>query len=210
MAATARAVDDAGFRDLTLMDHWFQMVMLGGPGEPLLEGYPTLGYVAACTERVRLGLLVTGVTYRLPGLLARTVATLDVLTGIAETLCEPRPVQRPHPPIVVGGSGEEKTLRLVARYADACNLFATSPDEVAHKLDVLAGHCADLGRDPGSIERSLRIGGNPLDDVDAFVSELAAYAAVGIQTVALGAPGADCADLVREVGRQVVPHAAEL
>jgi len=267
LADTARAVDEAGFRDLTLMDHWFQMEMLGGPGEPMLEGYTTLGYLAACTERVRLSLLVTGVTYRYPGLLAKTVTTLDVLSGgrarlgigaawydrehlglgvpfpplaerferleetlqiclqmwsdddgpyagrhyqLAETVCEPRPVQRPHPPILVGGGGEKKTLRLVAQYADACNLFATTPDEVARKLEVLAGHCAELGRDYESIERTLLTGGDPLADVDGFVDQLAAYAEVGIQTVAISGPGVDCADWVREVGEKVIPRVAEL
>jgi F420-dependent oxidoreductase-like protein len=267
LAAAARAAEAAGFRDVTLMDHWFQMEMYGGPAAPMLEGYTTLGYLAACTERVRLGLLVTGVTYRHPGLLAKTVATLDVLSGgrarlgigaawyerehlalgvpfpslaerferleetlaichqmwsddngpytgrhyqLAETFCEPRPVQQPRPQIMVGGSGEKKTLRLVAQYADSCNLFATTPDEVAHKLEVLAGHCADLGRDPASIEKTMIIGGDPLADVDAFVAQLTAYAEVGIETVALGAPGPDCADWVAEVGRQVVPRIAEL
>lgn len=267
LADTARAVEEAGFRDLTLMDHWFQMEMLGGPAEPMLEGYTTLGYLAACTERVRLGLLVTGVTYRYPALLAKTVTTLDVLSGgrarlgigaawyerehvglgvpfppvaerferleetlqichqmwsdddgpftgthyqLAETVCEPRPVQRPHPPIMVGGSGEKKTLRLVAQYADACNVFATTPDEVAHKLEVLAGHCVDLGRDPATIEKTMLMGGDPLADVDAFVDQMSAYAALGIETVALSGPGADCADWVRELGDKVVPRLNEL
>lgn len=267
LAATARAADDAGLRDLTLMDHWFQMEMLGGPGEPMLEGYTTLGYLAAVTRRVRLGLLVTGVTYRHPGLLAKTVATLDVLSGgrarlgigaawyerehvglgvpfpplaerferleetlaichqmwsdddgpfegrhyrLAETVCEPRPVQRPRPGIMVGGGGERKTLRLVAQYADACNVFATTPEEVAHKLAVLDAHCADLGRDPATVERTLLMGGDPLADVDAFVETLAAYAEVGIQTVALGAPGPDCADWVAELGRRLVPRVGDL
>jgi F420-dependent oxidoreductase-like protein len=267
LAATARAADESGWRDLTLMDHWFQMEMLGGPAEPMLEGYTTLGYLAAVTERVRLGLLVTGVTYRYPGLLAKTVTTLDVLSGgrarlgigaawydrehlglgvpfppvaerferleetlqichqmwsdddgpftgrhyqLAETVCEPRPVQQPHPPIMVGGSGEKKTLRLVAQYADACNVFATTPEEVAHKLDVLAGHCADLGRDPATIEKTMLAAGDPLADVDGFVERMAAYAEVGIETVALSGPGADCADWVREVGEKVVPRLAEL
>jgi F420-dependent oxidoreductase-like protein len=267
LAATARAADESGWRDLTLMDHWFQMEMLGGPAEPMLEGYTTLGYLAAVTERVRLGLLVTGVTYRYPGLLAKTVTTLDVLSGgrarlgigaawydrehiglgvpfppvaerferleetlqichqmwsdddgpfagrhyqLAETVCEPRPVQQPHPPIMVGGSGEKKTLRLVAQYADACNVFATTPEEVAHKLEVLAGHCADLGRDPATIEKTMLAAGDPLADVDGFVERMSAYAEVGIETVALSGPGADCADWVREVGEKVIPRLAAL
>src|SRR3954454_11870205 len=170
------------------------MEPLGGPPEPMLEGYTTLGYLAAVTGRLRLSLLVTGVTYRHPGLLAKTVTTLDVLSQgramlgvgaawyerehlglgvpfprtserferleetlqicrqmwsdddgpyegkhyrLEETLCVPQPVSRAAPPIMIGGSGEQKTLRLVARYADACNLFGAPPAEIAHKLDVL-------------------------------------------------------------------------
>ena len=267
LAATARVADESGWRDLTLMDHWFQMEMLGGPAEPMLEGYTTLGFLAAYTDRMRLGLLVTGVTYRYPALLAKTVTTLDVLSGgrarlgigaawyerehvglgvpfppvaerferleetlqichqmwsdddgpyagrhyqLAETVCKPKPVQRPHPPIMVGGSGEKKTLRLVAQYADACNLFATTPDEVAHKLEVLAAHCADLGRDPATIEKTMLAAGDPLADVDAFVEQMSAYAALGIETVALSGPGPDCAEWVREVGEKVIPRLAEL
>ena len=267
LAATARAADEVGFRDVTLMDHWFQMEQLGGPAEPMLEGYTTLGFLAAATERVRLGLLVTGVTYRHPGLLAKTVATLDVLSGgrarlgigagwyerehlglgvpfpptaerferleetllicrqmwsdddgpyagrhyqLAETVCEPRPVQRPRPAILVGGSGERKTLRLVAQYADACNLFGTTPEEVAHKLEVLDAHCADLGRDPAEIERTMIIGDDPLADVDAFLERMTAYAGLGIETVSLSAPGPDSADWVRAIGDRVVPSLADL
>jgi alkanesulfonate monooxygenase SsuD/methylene tetrahydromethanopterin reductase-like flavin-dependent oxidoreductase (luciferase family) len=203
------------------------------------------------------------VTYRHPGLLAKTVATLDVLSGgrarlgigaawydrehaglgvpfppvaerferleetlqichqmwsdddgpfegrhyhLAETVCVPLPVQRPRPPIVVGGGGERKTLRLVAQYADACNLFGTSPTEVEHKLGVLAGHCADLGRDPAQIEKTLLVGGDPLADVDAFVASMADYAALGIEAVSISGPGPDCAEWVRRLGEDVVPQ----
>src|SRR5690349_24914804 len=174
------------------MDHWFQMENLGGPAEPMLEGYTTLGYLAGQTENVRLSLLVTGTTYRHPGLLAKMVTTLDVLSEgramlgigaawneeeslglalpfppiserferleetlqiclqmwsgsqqpyqgrhyqLARTLNSPQSLRRPHPPILIGGGGERKTLRLVARYAQSCNLFAGP--ELAHKLDVL-------------------------------------------------------------------------
>jgi len=178
LAKTARAADDAGIASISVMDHFFQ---LGGPfgaaDEPMLEGYTTLGYLAGLTRRAQLHLLVTGVTYRHPGILAKVVSTLDVLSGgraalgigaawnerehlglgvpfpplaerferleetlqivrqmwsddngpyhgkhyqLAEALNAPQPLQRPHPPILVGGGGERKTLRLVARYADAC------------------------------------------------------------------------------------------
>ena len=205
MAQTAEAV---GVRTLSVMDHWFQMDMMWPAEEPMLEGYTTLGFVAAKTERLRVRLLVGGVTYRHPGLLAKTVTTLDVLSGgraelgvgaawyerehkglgvpfppvaerferldetlqiclqmwsddngpyqgnhyqLAETLCSPAPVSSPRPRILIGGSGERKTLRLVAIYADACNIFGDAPT-IAHKLDVLHRHCDEVGRDPAQIE----------------------------------------------------------
>jgi F420-dependent oxidoreductase-like protein len=212
LADTARVADDAGFSWFTVMDHYFQMeVAGGGAGEPMLEAYTTLGYVAARTERIKLGVLVTGVMYRHPGLLAKVVTTLDVLSGgraslgvgaswyereqrglgvpvvpvserferleetlqickqmwsdnngpyegthyqLAETLCVPAPLSQPHPPILIGGGGEKKTLRLVARYADACNVFATSPEDVAHKLDVLRAHCTEEGSDYDAITKT--------------------------------------------------------
>ena len=183
-ATRAVAADEAGIVRFTAMDHWFQMEHFQTAFDPMLEGYSVLNFVAAKTERVQLGLLVTGVTYRYPGLLAKTVTTLDVLSGgraflgigaawyerehralgvpyppvaerferleetiqiceqmwsdndgpyegkhyqLAETICSPRPLQSPRPPILIGGGGEKKTLRLVAKYADACNLFGTSP-----------------------------------------------------------------------------------
>ena len=211
MAETARIADDGGVASFTVMDHYFQMEQAGSADQPMLEAYTTLGYVAAVTRRMTLGVLVTGVMYRYPGLLAKIVTTLDVLSGgrgrlgigaswyereqralgvpvvpvperferleetlqiclqmwsdndgpyqgrhyrLAETLCSPRPLTRPHPPILVGGGGEKRTLLLVARYADACNLFATSPADVAHKLDVLRRHCDDEGRDYDSITKT--------------------------------------------------------
>lgn len=267
LADTARAADEVGASRLTMMDHWFQMEQMGGPEQPMLDGYTTLGYLAAVTERVRLGLLVTGVTYRHPGLLAKTVATLDVLSQgraflgigaawyerehrglgvpfpptaerferleealqvcsqmwseeegpydgahyqLAETVCRPRPLQQPRPPVLIGGSGERKTLRLVARYADACNLFATDPASVSHKIEVLDRHCADEGRDPAAVERTVITGTDPLTDVDAFLSEMQAYAALGTTCVWVGPPGPDPAGWVRAVGERVLPRLAEV
>src|SRR5688572_27044587 len=188
---TAAIAEEAGFASFTVMDHFFQMEGSAPAEDPMLEGYTTLGYVAGRTERMTLGLLVTGVMYRHPGLLAKIVTTLDVLSGgrarlgigaswyereqrglgvpvvpvaerferleetlqiclqmwsedngpfkgrhyaLAETRNFPPALSTPRPPILIGGGGEKKTLRLVAQYADACNLFGSSPDDVAGKL----------------------------------------------------------------------------
>ena len=266
LAETARTADDGGVSTFTVMDHYFQMDTFFAATDPMLEGYTTLGFLAGQTRRMRLGLLVTGTTYRYPGLLAKIVTTLDVLSGgraqlglggawyerehlglgvpfppvserferleetlqiclqmwsdndgayqgrhyqLAETLCSPRPLQHPRPPILIGGSGERKTLRLVGRYADACNLFATSPEEVTHKLEVLARHCDAEGRDPELIERTILAFGNPLDDVEAFVSQMAAYRALGVTMVDL-MPMGDPVDYTKQVCDKLVDRLAEL
>ncbi|HTW14114.1 MAG TPA: LLM class F420-dependent oxidoreductase [Nocardioides sp.] len=267
LTETARVSDQGGVAWLTVMDHWFQMETLGGPEEPMLEGYTTLGYLTAVTERIRLSLLVTGATYRRPGLLAKTVTTLDVLsrgramlgigaawyereheglgvpfpplkerfgrleetlricrqmwsdddgpfTGehyrLAETVCVPPPVQRPHPPVLIGGSGERRTLRLVAEYADACNLFGESPDRVAHKLDVLRRHCDDVGRDYDSIRKTMIGSVDPLADVDGFLADMERYAALGISLVALVPAGDDPVAWTTGVCEKVLPRLAEV
>jgi F420-dependent oxidoreductase-like protein len=270
LAATARAADQGGAAWFTVMDHWFQMESLGGPPEPMLEGYTTLGYLAAVTERVRLSLLVTGVTYRHPGLLAKTVATLDVLSRgramlgigaawyerehrglgvpfpplkerferledtlqvcrrmwssapedsgpydgthvhLAETVCVPQPLQRPHPPILIGGSGERKTLRLVAAYADACNLFGEAPDVVAHKLEVLDAHCEDVGRDPGSVRRTIIGTGDPVADPDGFLRSMEEYAALGVTLVTLTPQGDDPVAWTTKLCESVLPRLRQL
>ncbi len=268
LAATARAAEAGGASTLTLMDHWFQMETMGGPEEPMLEGYSALNFVAAHTSTIKLGLLVTGVTYRHPGLLAKTVTTLDVLSGgraqlgigaawyerehlglgvpfpplterferleealqiclqmwsdedgaydgkhyqLAETICRPGPIQSPHPPILVGGSGEQKTLRLVARYADACNIFAVGSDVVGHKLDVLKQHCEDAGRDPSTIVKTIIAGtGGPTIDADAFLADMEPYAAIGVDGVSVSAAGDDPAGWVAAFTEAVVPRLADL
>lgn len=268
LTETARVADQGGASLLTAMDHWFQMEQMGGPAEPMLEGYTTLGYLAAVTERVRLSLLVTGTTYRRPGLLAKTVTTLDVLSRgramlgigaawydrehaglgvpfpptserferleetlqivrqmwsdddgayagthyqLAETVNVPPPVQQPHPPILIGGSGERKTLRLVAQYADACNLFGESPETVAHKLEVLRGHCDDQGRDYDSIEKTMiSMGTDPVDDPDAFLSLMEQYATLGITLVTLVPAGDDPVAWTTGLAEKVLPRLAQV
>jgi F420-dependent oxidoreductase-like protein len=267
LAATAQAAETAGISSFTLMDHWFQMDTLASADEPMMEGYTSLGYLAGLTERMKLSLLVTGVTYRHPGLLAKIVTTLDVLSGgraqlgigaawyereheglgvpfppvserferleetlqiclqmwsddngpfkgrhyrLAETICSPRPIQQPRPPILIGGSGEKKTLRLVARYADACNLFAATPAEIDHKLEVLARHCDAESRDPEQIEKTILVFDNPLDDPDGFITKMEEYARLGVSTVDLIPLVDDPAAWAAELGDSVVPRLAEL
>jgi F420-dependent oxidoreductase-like protein len=267
LAATARAAEEGGCSTFTLMDHWFQMEQLASAQDPMLEGYTSLGFLAGRTDRITLGLLVTGVTYRHPGLLAKIVTTLDVLSGgraqlgigaawyerehkglgvpfppiserferleealeicrqmwsdddgpyeghhyqLAETICSPRPIQQPGPRILIGGSGERKTLRLVAQHADACNLFATDPAEIARKIDVLARHCDAAGRDPATVEKTIVSGADPLADVDAFIAGMAEYAKLGIDQVDVTPMVADPASWVVQVTEQVVPRLREL
>jgi F420-dependent oxidoreductase-like protein len=267
LTETAKIADQGGASLFTVMDHWFQMENLGGPAEPMLEGYTTLGYLAGQTENVRLSLLVTGTTYRHPGLLAKIVTTLDVLsqgramlgigaawydrehaglgvpfpsTGerferleetlqivrqmwsdddgayagkhyrLAETVCVPPPVQRPHPPLLIGGSGERKTLRMVAEYADACNLFGESPEIVRHKLDVLRGHCDRLGRDYDAIEKTMIVMGDPVADTDAFLASMEPYAALGISLITMVPPTDDPVGWTTALCEGVVPRLAQI
>ncbi len=269
LTETARVADQGGVSLFTVVDHYFQMEALGGPPEPMLEGYTTLGYLAGRTENVRLGLLVTGTTYRHPGLLAKIVTTLDVLSGgrallglgaawydrehrglgvpfpstaerferleetlqvvrqmwsdddgeyggrhyqLAETVCVPPPVQQPHPPILIGGTGERKTLRLVAQYADACNVFREGVDGTGHKLDVLHRHCDDIGRDYDEIEKTMVNGGgaDPVVDPDAFVKEMAGYADLGISLVTLMPPTEDPVGWTTQLCADVLPRLADL
>jgi F420-dependent oxidoreductase-like protein len=267
LAATARAADEGGATTMTLMDHWFQMEQRAPATEPMLEGYTGLGYLAGITHRLTLGLLVTGVTYRHPGLLAKTVATLDVLSGgralfgigaawyerehnalgvpfppiaerferleetlqicrqmwsdddgpykgkhyqLAETICYPQPIQRPGPRIMIGGSGEQKTLKLVARYGDACNLFATDTATVSHKLDVLRGHCDAGGRDYSTIEKTIIGAVDPVTDTDAFLSSMEGFGKLGIEQVWVGPRGPEPADWVAELTDRVLPRLKEI
>ncbi|MDQ2786014.1 MAG: LLM class F420-dependent oxidoreductase [Chloroflexota bacterium] len=267
LAATAKAAEEGGCTSFTLMDHWFQMEQFATAQDPMLEGYTSLGFLAGQTRRMTLGLLVTGVTYRHPGLLAKIVTTLDVLSGgramlgigaawyerehkalgvpfpplgerferleetlqicgqmwsdndgpyqgthyqLAETICVPRPIQQPRPRILIGGGGERKTLMLVAKYADACNLFATGPAEVAHKLEVLARHCEAVGRDPETIQKTILGGGDPIGDPDAFLASMEEYANLGVDLVEIVPRTADPVALVSELGEKLVPRLAEI
>jgi F420-dependent oxidoreductase-like protein len=267
LADIARAADEAGFYSLWVMDHLFQISMIGPPENDMLEAYTTLGYLAALTRQVKLGTMVTGVVYRYPGMLVKSATTLDVLSGgrayfaigaawneqearglgipfpplgarfemleetlqiaqqmwsadngpyrgrhfqLAETLCVPQPLSRPHPPILVAGGGEKKTLRLVAQYADACNLFG-SPEAVRAKLDVLKRHCEALGRDFGTIEITtlgtvdLQPGKMSAKDV---IGHCKALASIGVQHAVFNLPTVHELTPIDIFRREIIPAVA--
>jgi len=264
LAARAEAV---GIRTLSFMDHFFQMEWMAPAEDPMLECYTALAFVAGATQTLRLRALVTGVTYRHPGILAKTVTTLDVVSrgraelGIGaawydrehrglgvpfpptaerferleeaiqiclqmwsddngpyrgkhyqldETLCSPAPVSTPRPRIMIGGSGERKTLRLVAQYADACNIFG-GPDDVAHKVDVLRRHCDTLGRDPNEIEVTAMYRDLPPDaTADDIVRGAEAFAEIGVSTLVTSAVGDDPARYLESVFGPVADRIATI
>jgi F420-dependent oxidoreductase-like protein len=267
LADTAKVADDAGFALFTVMDHFFQMDQMWPAEEPMLEGYTALAYAAAHTSRIQLATLVTGVTYRHPGLLAKTVTTLDVLSGgramlgigagwyerehvglgvpfppvaerferleetlriclqmwsdddgsyagkhytLAETLNRPRPLHRSRPPILVGGNGEQKTLRLVAKYADACNLTVNEVDQVRHKIDVLRRHCEREGRDIGDIRITVQNDIDPIRDPDGFLRRAEALYALGVRHLHLRVPQPDPVGFVARVAESVLTPLAAI
>jgi len=269
LASVAGVADEGGLASLSVMDHFFQMEAYFDPEEPMLEGYTTLGYLAAVTRRLQLRLLVTGVTYRHPGLLAKIVTTVDVLSEgrgelgigaawyerehlglgvpypnmaerferleetlriclqmwsdhngpyqgthyqLAETLNSPQSISRPHPPIMIGGSGEKKTLRLVAKYADATNLFAATPEDVTHKLEVLRRHCDTEGTDFDHIRKTMLYSGTALfqGDYAALVEELEGFAAAGIEEAMVMPIGPDPVAITERLATDVVPRVATL
>jgi alkanesulfonate monooxygenase SsuD/methylene tetrahydromethanopterin reductase-like flavin-dependent oxidoreductase (luciferase family) len=129
---------------------------------------------------------------------------------LAETICVPQPIQQPRPPILIGGSGEKKTLRLVAKYADACNLFGTDVAMVRHKLEVLRMHCDNEGADYDAIEKTLQGRGDPIGEPDAFLRNMEEYAALGIDLVELNPPAPDPVGFVNELSEEIIPRLAEL
>jgi len=268
LAAVARTADEVGFEFVAVMDHFFQIPVIGPADRDMLEAYTTLGYLAACTSRAKLLTLVTGAVYRYPGVLAKIITTLDVLSGgrawlgigaawnaeesaglgipfppvaerferLEETLqiClqmwrgddspyrgthyeldrplnVPQALSSPHPPIMIGGGGERKTLRLVARYAQACNLFP-GPD-LARKLDVLRAHCDAENRVYDEISKSCYFifdVGAKGEKANQVVDSLGALAEMGFDT-AIGAV-ADVWELAQleVIGEKVIPAVAGL
>ena len=259
--------EEAGFSRVSVMDHLWQIGFLGPPEHEMLEAYTTLGYLAARTSEVELVSWVTAVVYREPGMLAKLVSTLDVLSGgrawlgigaawneaearglglpfpptaerferleetlqiclqmwseddgpyegrhyqLARTLNSPQSLRRPHPPILIGGSGEKKTLRLVAKYAQACNLFGTP--EVGHKLEVLRGHCEREGRNYNDIEKTVMTSLDPGENgenVDAILQQLQHYARLGISQAQGIVPGVWKLSPLKILGKEVVPTIAD-
>jgi F420-dependent oxidoreductase-like protein len=272
LEALVRASEEAGAHAISFMDHYLQMggAQWGGAHAPMLEGYTALGFLAAHSSRVELRLLVTGVTYRHPGLLARIVSTLDVLSGgraqlgigaawyerehaalgvpfpppaerferleetlrilrqmwsdesgpfegkhyrLAETINQPQPLHRI--PVLVGGGGERKTLRLVARYADACNLTARPGglEAVRHKLEVLRAHCEREGTDYERIEKTVLWSppqGGGVEDAAGFIEEMRPYAELGVSEVIVIPPAEDAVGFVRMLGTEVIPELSPL
>jgi len=249
----AERAERAGFYSLWVMDHFFQIGFVGQPENEMLEGWTALAFAAGHTNRIKLGTMVTGITYRHPGILVKTATTLDVLSHgrayfgigaawnedehkglgvpfpplaerferleetlqiahqmwsgddkpyegkhytLARPLNSPLSVHKPHPPILVGGGGERKTLRLVAQYADACNLFArVGPEALQHKLDILQDHCQALGRPYEAIEKTTldsihitRDGRNNTLSPNAAIDRFAALAAQGIDQAIFSMP----------------------
>jgi F420-dependent oxidoreductase-like protein len=269
LARIAEAADSAGLHSMWLMDHFFQIPGVGDVRQPMLEAYTALGFLAGRTSRLGLGTLVTGVTYRHPGILAKTVTTLDVLSGgrawlgigaawnqheheglgvpfppvpermerleetirihlqmwsedegrfegkryhLAETINQPQPLQRPRPRILIGGSGERVTLRLVARYADACNLFGDAAT-VRRRLGILREHCEREGRDYDEIWKTVYYRLDPGREgvrVAQMIDELGELADAGAQGVIGGMRGVQYIEPIEIVGRDVVPKVAAL
>ncbi len=269
LAEIARTADEAGFASIWVMDHYFQIEWAGRVTDPMLEAYSALNYMAGVTKRARLGAMVTGVIYRQPAYLIKTVSALDVLSGgraylgigaawnerealglgfpfpplkerferleetlqiakqlwagdqkpysgkyyrLNEPLNSPQPLTQPHPPILIGGSGEKKTLRLVAQYGDACNLFArTGLDTIRKKLDVLKHHCDDVGRPYAQIERTALGVVNLAESKPAdLIKTCRDLANLGIQHFIISLPNVYEITPLEVIGREVIPAVAEL
>jgi F420-dependent oxidoreductase-like protein len=270
LGRVAGQADDIGLDSIWVMDHFFQIRSVGRPEEPMLEGWTTLGFLAAHTKQARLGLMVGGVHYRLPGLWVKAATTLDVLSGgrawlgigaawnedesrslgfpfpplgqrfemLDETLQiahqmwqgergseaefhgrqfdatrlmnSPQSISRPRVPIMIGGGGERKTLRLVARYADATNVFG-GPEQIAHKYEVIRQHCADVGRNPDEIERSTLQNVNLARETPAqVVDRFGELADAGAQHIVLGVADVIDPQHLETIGREILPQVRAL
>ena len=261
----ARAADDAGYASIWLMDHFFQISSIAKVEEDMLEAYTTLGFLAACTQRARLGTLVTGVHHRHPGVLVKQVTTLDVLSEgrawlgigagwyaresaglgvpfaplkerferleetlkiahhmwrgdtsplygkhfqLAEPINSPAPLSQPHPPILIGGGGERKTLRFVARYADACNIFARySRPDLVRKLAKLQRYCIEEGRSYDAIQKTTLTQWNiARKSPQEIVDQIAELAEIGFDTVIASLNQVETIKPIEVMARDVLPQ----
>jgi F420-dependent oxidoreductase-like protein len=266
----AQRAERAGFYSLWVMDHFFQIRMIGPPENEMLEGWSALAFAAGRTNHIKLGTMVTGVTYRHPGLLVKTATTLDVLSHgraylgigaawneeehqglgvpfpplgerferleetlqiahqmwageqkayegkhyhLARPLNSPQAVQKPHPPILIGGMGERKTLRMVAQYGDACNLFARmGKEELQRKLAVLRDHCQSLGRPYEQIEKTTldhihitHDGHNGTFSPASVIAHFAELAALGIDQAIFSLPKEADLEFFDLLATEIVP-----
>jgi F420-dependent oxidoreductase-like protein len=268
LAEIAQLAEDVGFDRLSVMDHVWQIQVIGPPEQEMLEAYTALGYIAARTRRMSLMTVVSGSTYRSPGMLAKIVTTLDVLSGgrawlgigaawnedeargldlffpplaerferleeilqiclqmwgdddgpfngryyqLARTLNRPQSLSRPHPPILIGGSGEKKTLKLVAKYAQACNIFS-GPD-FTRKLDILRQHCEDVGRNYDEIEKTVLYNfdvGEKGERAGQIVEDLHQLADLGAQAAIGSAPRVSDPAVLEIIGKEVIPAIADI
>jgi F420-dependent oxidoreductase-like protein len=274
LARAVQTADEAGFDSLWVMDHFWQIGRPGSELEPMLEGWTALGYMAAHSQRARLGLMVGGAPYRHPGLWVKAATTLDVLSGgrawlgigaawnhaeaeglgfpwpsqrerferledtlqiahamwagergteedfqghhyhATRLLNVPQSISRPRVPILIGGGGERRTLRLVAQYADATNLFG-GPADVLPKYQILAHHCEEVGRAFGEIERTnyqpvvlspTNPWGAPVESAGQLVDRLGRLAEAGVQHVILGTADGHDPAAIEAFARDVVPQ----
>ena len=272
LADIVRTAEDSGFDSAWVMDHYFQIPMVGPAEADMLEAYTALGYLAGQTKRLTLGTMVTGVTYRHPGVLIKQVTTLDVLSGgrawlgigaawfdreheglgvpfpplkerferleealqiahqmwdpdengpfdgkhyqLKETLNVPAPLSKPRPRILIGGSGPRKTLRFVAKYADACNIIGMQGEDfVREKLDVLRGHCEREGRNYDDIEKTVLFVMNPGPDGEnagQLVDQFGKLSEAGAQTVIGAVMGVENLKPLEAMGKSVIPQVANL
>ncbi len=271
LTGIGQAAEDAGLASLWVMDHWFQLPEhsgWGGPEEPMLEAYTTLGFLAQATSRIWLGPLVAGVVYREPGALIKTATTLDVLAGgrtylglgagwyereanglgfpfppraerfawleetlqiahrmfagdrtpfegaryhLAEPINIPAPLSRPRPRIMVGGNGPRRTMGLVARYADACNILVPDPGESRRLVDTIRRLCEEDGRDPAEVEMTslLEADFRPgRTGPAALVDAIRRQADEGIEHVIVNLPEVHRLEQIATLGREVLPEIA--
>ena len=266
LAKIVQKAEEVGFDRLSVMDHYFQIQGVGDYKDPMMEAYTTLGFIAANTKKVKIGTLVTGVTYRNPAFLIKQVTALDVLSSgraflgigaawneqesialgfnfppvkerferleetlqivkkmwendstpfngkyynLKEPFNSPQVITKPHPEILIGGGGEQKTLKFVAKYADSCNLFAAEKDILKHKLEVLKEHCKNENRDYDSIHKTA-LARVDLSNLDKFVENAKILSDLGINELFFMVPEAEKMIPLEKIGDIVISKISKL